>query len=105
LVEGGQHLWRCLCYIELNMVRCGVVSHPREWEWVGYHELIADWLGDTRVSLAPRPKRCNYPRGPGSNSHDGPEVPPGAHSEWMNPCPERLRQRSVGRIRRCDDAR
>jgi hypothetical protein len=22
--------------IELNMVRCGVVSHPREWPWVGY---------------------------------------------------------------------
>ena len=22
------------------MVRCGVVSHPREWEWVGYHEIM-----------------------------------------------------------------
>ena len=19
---------------------CGVVSHPREWEWVGYHEIM-----------------------------------------------------------------
>jgi hypothetical protein len=25
---------------ELNMVRCGVVTHPREWEWVGYHEIL-----------------------------------------------------------------
>jgi putative transposase len=40
LVEEGRYLWRCLCYIELNMVRCGVVRHPREWEWVGYHELM-----------------------------------------------------------------
>ena len=22
------------------MVRCGVVSHPREWEWVGYREIM-----------------------------------------------------------------
>jgi putative transposase len=40
LVEDGSYLWRCLCYIELNMVRCGVVSHPREWDWVGYHEIM-----------------------------------------------------------------
>jgi putative transposase len=40
LVEGGQYLWRCLQYVELNMVRCGRVSHPREWEWVGYHEIM-----------------------------------------------------------------
>jgi putative transposase len=42
LVEAGPYLWRCLCYIELNMVRCGVVGHPREWEWVGYHEITGD---------------------------------------------------------------
>ena len=40
LVEGGNYLWRCLCYVELNMVRAGVVRHPREWEWVGYHEIM-----------------------------------------------------------------
>ena len=22
------------------MVRCGVVGHPREWDWVGYHEIM-----------------------------------------------------------------
>lgn len=32
LVEGGTCAWRCLSYIELNMVQCGVVGHPREWE-------------------------------------------------------------------------
>ena len=30
----------CAIYIELNMVRCGVVKHPSEWEWVGYHEIM-----------------------------------------------------------------
>jgi putative transposase len=40
LVEDGEYLWRCLVYIELNMVRCGVVAHPREWPWVGYHEIL-----------------------------------------------------------------
>ena len=40
LVEEGRYLWHCLCYVELNMVRCGVVSHPREWEWGGHHEIM-----------------------------------------------------------------
>jgi len=40
LVEEGRYLWRCLCYIELNMVRCRKVAHPREWSWVGYHEIM-----------------------------------------------------------------
>ena len=29
-----------MVYIALNMRRCGVVGHPREWPWCGYHELI-----------------------------------------------------------------
>ena len=40
LVEEGRYLWECLCYVELNMVRCGKVKHPREWNWVGYHEIM-----------------------------------------------------------------
>lgn len=27
---------RCLVYIDLNMVRVGVVKHPSEWEMSGY---------------------------------------------------------------------
>jgi len=27
-------------YIDLNMVRAGVVKHPAEWNWCGYRELI-----------------------------------------------------------------
>ena len=40
LVDAGEYLWKCLCYVELNMVRCGGVAHPQEWPWVGYHEIM-----------------------------------------------------------------
>jgi putative transposase len=39
-VDGGRHLWNCLQYLDLNMVRAGVVAHPSEWRWTGYHELV-----------------------------------------------------------------
>ncbi|MDG5813644.1 transposase [Chitinispirillales bacterium ANBcel5] len=38
-VETGDHLLKCLCYIDFNMVRAGAVSHPREWAWGGYCEI------------------------------------------------------------------
>jgi REP element-mobilizing transposase RayT len=38
-IESGDHLWRCLVYVDLNMVRAGVVAHPSEWQWSGYHEI------------------------------------------------------------------
>ncbi|WP_197910390.1 transposase [Desulfosarcina ovata] len=38
-IESGKHLWRCLVYVDLNMVRAGVVNHPSEWKWSGYHEI------------------------------------------------------------------
>ena len=40
LIDSGMYLERCQQYIELNMVRCSVVAHPREWKWVGYHEIM-----------------------------------------------------------------
>lgn len=38
-IESEQHLLRCLVYIDLNMVRNGVVSHPSEWPFGGYNEI------------------------------------------------------------------
>ena len=38
-IEGPDYLLRCLLYIDLNMVRAGVVSHPSEWPYSGYHEI------------------------------------------------------------------
>jgi len=38
-IERGDHLFRCLVYIDLNMVRAGVVNHPCEWHFCGYQEI------------------------------------------------------------------
>jgi putative transposase len=54
-VEANKHLIRCMTYIDLNMVRAGVVSHPSEWRHGGYREIqgipngyclvdLEDWL-------------------------------------------------------------
>jgi putative transposase len=39
MIEGGVHLWNCMVYVDLNMVRVGAVGHPCEWPWCGYQEL------------------------------------------------------------------
>lgn len=38
-VEDGEHFIRCMTYIDLNMVRAGVVEHPSEWPDCGYNEI------------------------------------------------------------------
>lgn len=38
-IQTDQHLMRCLVYIDLNMVRAGVVKHPAEWICGGYNEI------------------------------------------------------------------
>lgn len=38
-VQPGQSLARCMAYIDLNMVRAGVVPHPDDWEFCGYQEI------------------------------------------------------------------
>ncbi|MCW5785141.1 MAG: hypothetical protein KIT39_17635 [Nitrospirales bacterium] len=38
-IQTGESLARCLAYIDMNMVRAGVVSHPREWKESGYEEI------------------------------------------------------------------
>jgi len=40
-VQTDHHLIRCMSYIDLNMVRAGVASHPGEWETSGYCEIQA----------------------------------------------------------------
>jgi putative transposase len=42
MVDGGDYLWNCLRYIDLNMVRAGVVLHPKDWLWCGYHEFVGN---------------------------------------------------------------
>jgi putative transposase len=42
MVDSGSYLCRCLQYVDLNMVRAGVVKHPRDWEWGSYRELMGE---------------------------------------------------------------
>lgn len=38
-VDRNRYLRQCITYIDLNMVRAGVVAHPSEWEFCGYNEI------------------------------------------------------------------
>ncbi len=38
-IEADEHLLSCLVYIDLNMVRAGVVTHPCDWKDSGYREI------------------------------------------------------------------
>ena len=53
-VETGEYLKRRMVYIDLNMVRTGMINHLSQWKWSGYNEiqkprrkniLIAKWQG------------------------------------------------------------
>jgi putative transposase len=39
VVQSNEHLNKCMAYIDLNMVRAGVVKHPQEWIHSGYNEI------------------------------------------------------------------
>jgi REP element-mobilizing transposase RayT len=51
-VETNHHLVACLTYIDLNMVRAGVVAHPSEWQVGGYAEMPAGREGKWTESVA-----------------------------------------------------
>jgi putative transposase len=38
-VQTDDHLTHCMAYMDLNMVRAGVVPHPSEWEESGCREI------------------------------------------------------------------
>jgi len=38
-VQADSHFVQCMLYIDLNMVRAGVVGHPSEWAFCGYNEI------------------------------------------------------------------
>ncbi|MCP4471196.1 MAG: transposase, partial [Gammaproteobacteria bacterium] len=38
-VQTDEHLFKCLVYIDLNMVRAGIVRYPEQWPHCGYHEI------------------------------------------------------------------
>jgi REP element-mobilizing transposase RayT len=38
-VQADRHFVQCMLYVDLNMVRAGVVRHPSEWAFCGYNEI------------------------------------------------------------------
>jgi len=38
-VQADRHFVQCMLYIDLNMVRAGVVGHPSEWAFCGHNEI------------------------------------------------------------------
>jgi len=38
-VQADSHFVQCMLYIDMNMVRAGVVGHPAEWTFCGYNEI------------------------------------------------------------------
>ncbi len=40
-VQDTEYLIRCMNYIDMNMVRAGVVKKPSDWEFCGLHEILS----------------------------------------------------------------
>ena len=49
-IETGEYLLRCLVYIDLNMVRAGVVDHSSNWPHGGYNEIQAPRRKNTIIA-------------------------------------------------------
>ncbi|MFA9454676.1 MAG: transposase [Candidatus Aminicenantaceae bacterium] len=50
-VESGGHLLNCLIYIDLNSVRAGIVDHPCNWRYCGYHEILKQKQRNTLINM------------------------------------------------------
>ncbi len=48
-IDSETHLFRCIRYIDMNMVRAGVVSHPVEWRESGYVEIQEGLVADRPI--------------------------------------------------------
>ena len=38
-ISTDQHLIQCMHYIDLNMIRAGIIKHPKEWKTCGYQDI------------------------------------------------------------------
>lgn len=59
-IETGQHLLRCVAYIDLNMVRAGAVRHPEDWEPSGYSEIQARRQRDGIIDRTALARLCGF---------------------------------------------
>jgi putative transposase len=73
-IESDEHLLHCLVYIDLNMVRAGVVSHPEQWPVSGYHEIQSP---RQRYRIIDENALCQL-----TQTGDGPALR-AAHRKWV----------------------
>jgi putative transposase len=59
-IETDAHLHRCLVYIDLNMVRAGVVKHPSAWAHSGYNEIQNPPDRYRRIDLEALTELCGF---------------------------------------------
>jgi putative transposase len=64
-VASDNHLIRCLVYIDLNMVRAGVVDHPAQWKVCGFSEIQKL---PQRYRIIDRQALCNLTQTPGDQA-------------------------------------
>jgi len=50
-IENDSHLFRCMVYIDMNMVRAGIVKHPAEWPFCGYNEILGNRKRFTLINV------------------------------------------------------
>ncbi|HYT55211.1 MAG TPA: transposase [Verrucomicrobiae bacterium] len=62
-IQADEHLHRCLVYIDLNMVRAGVVNHPTQWKHSGYREIQERPERYTVIDLAELTALCGFAEG------------------------------------------
>ncbi len=60
-IESDKHLISCMIYIDLNMVRAGVVKHPTEWTMSGYNEIQGPQDRYTLIDMKGLMRLCGLP--------------------------------------------
>jgi len=55
-----RYLLQCLVYVELNMVRAGVVKHPSEYSFCGFNEIINQPKRYTVIDLEKLKNLCGF---------------------------------------------
>ncbi len=73
-VETGEHLMRCIIYIDLNMVRTGTIDYPSPWRWCGYNEIQNPRLKTRLIDYEKLRRLVDY------ESYD---VFQAAHKQWV----------------------
>jgi putative transposase len=68
-------LIRCLVYIDLNMVRAGVVAHPAQWKVCGFGEIQSS---PQRYRIVDQQALCSLTQTPGTQALRT------AHKHWVD---------------------